>query len=150
MTFRNIVRQNDNQNQGDGGVTQVTNYSYMIMFMVGLKMTMSPALADSFSCPKPSEQTGNNIKGDVSGEAQTLLKLGSAELKGNVDKIVVDLYSKYPNADRVAIASDLLSTTCYLIRDSQQLSDSDKLDKWYKVFPLIQSIINQETVDQKK
>jgi hypothetical protein len=37
----------------------------------------------------------------------------------------------------------LLSTTCNLIKTSSQLTDTQKLDKWYAVFPLIQSLIEQ-------
>jgi len=80
-----------------------------------------------FPCPPPSEQKDTNIEGDIEGKAQTLLKIGTAELKGTAKKTVVDLFSAYPNADRVAIINSMLSTTCNLIRTSK-LSDTEKLD----------------------
>jgi hypothetical protein len=118
--------------------------------MVWLGTTTSPALADSFSCPKQSEQTGNNSKRGVNVEAQALLKLGSTELKGNVDKFVVDLYIKYSNADRVAIARNLFSEMCYLLNDSRQLSESEEINKLHKVFTIIQLVIKQDIAGQNK
>jgi hypothetical protein len=97
--------------------------------------------AEDFKCPAPAEQTGADVKGDIDGHAQAFLKLGGADLKGNVEKTTVDLFSKYPNADRVAIISSLLSTTCNLIKSSTSLSDIEKLNKWFEVFPLISAML---------
>lgn len=99
------------------------------------------AKAADFPCPSPAEQTGSNLNVDVTGEAQTILKIGNADLKGRVEKTVVDLYSKYPHADKIIILRDLLSTTCNLIKSSSQLTDEQKIDKWYAVFPLIQHLM---------
>jgi hypothetical protein len=109
----------------------------LFILVIGLA---TPAKAADFPCPEPTQQTASNIKADVAGQAQTFLKLGAAELKGTVEKTVVNLFEKYPNADRVVMMSNVLSTTCNLIKNSTQLSDSEKFDKWLMVFPLIQGM----------
>jgi hypothetical protein len=46
-----------------------------------------------------------------------------------VNKTVVNLWEKYPNADRIAIVQNLESSSCYLVRDST-LSDKEKISAW--------------------
>ncbi len=99
----------------------------MIHF-VGLATAMvfvisSDARAADFPCPEPTKQVESNISGDVQGQAQGLLKLATAELKGGIQKTVVNLWEKYPNADRIAIVQNLQSTSCNLVKTSTTLSD---------------------------
>jgi hypothetical protein len=61
---------------------------------------------------------------------------------------VVDLFSKYPGADRVAIITTMLSTTCVMIRNSKQLTDAQKFDKWIAVLPVIRTFLPQEKRSQ--
>jgi hypothetical protein len=57
--------------------------SVQLAFVVFL---LSPPVARGadFSCPGYSEQTASDIKGEINGKAQTLLKIGDAELQGTV------------------------------------------------------------------
>jgi hypothetical protein len=66
---------------------------------------------------------------DISAGAQGLLKAIAGNLKGEVNKTVVNLWEKYPNADRIAIVQNLESSSCYLVRDST-LSDKEKISAW--------------------
>jgi hypothetical protein len=116
----------------------------MVAAVLLILLWAAPSRGEDFPCPNPSQQTDSDIKGEVDGKAQTFLKLGGAELKGNVEKTVVDLFSKYPNADRVAIVNTLLSTTCLMIRNSKQLNDVEKFDKWMAVLPIIQTFLQGE------
>jgi hypothetical protein len=109
--------------------------------LVAYLLQYSIAFSADFPCPTPSEQISSDIKGEISGKAQTLFKVGDAEVKGTAQKTVVDLFSKYPNADRVAIINSLLSTTCNFIKNSTQLSDAEKLDKWMAVYPAVQAVL---------
>jgi hypothetical protein len=98
--------------------------------------------ADDFVCPTPSQQVVDvTVKAEVDGKAQTFLRMGQAELKGGVERQVTELFSKYPNADRVAVINSLLSTTCYLIRNSKQMTDEQKFDKWMAVLPVIRTYL---------
>lgn len=87
------------------------------------------ARAVSFQCPEPTKQVESDIKGDISGKAQAILKLGDGSFSGDIEVNVVNLFEKYPNADRVALAQSLQSMTCQLLRDSDSLSDAQKLDR---------------------
>jgi hypothetical protein len=112
--------------------------------LVILLGTSGAAAESNFPCPEPTAQVGTDIKADLNGQAQALLKVGSAELKGKVEKTVVDLFSKYPNADRVAIVQNMLGTACNIIRTSTQLSDVQKFDMWMAVFPAVQQYLGPE------
>jgi hypothetical protein len=103
--------------------------------------SVSVANAGDFECPAPSVQASADLKGEISGKAQAFLKIGDADIQGTIQKTVVDLYSKYPNADRVAIINTLISTTCNFIKSSSQLSDAQKLDRWMAVYPSILSLM---------
>lgn len=108
----------------------------------------SVALSATFPCTDPIKQVDYDVKGDIDAEARTFLKIGSAEAKGRAERSVVDLYSKYPNADRVAIISNLLSTSCYLIRDSN-LEDKEKIDRWTAIFPTVQMMLDKSQADTR-
>jgi hypothetical protein len=95
-----------------------------------LVMLCNAAWVADFPCPEPTKQVQSDIAGDVQGQAQGLLKLATAELKGGVHKTVVNLWDKYPNADRIAIVQNLQSTSCNLVKTSTTLSDEQKIDKW--------------------
>src|SRR5262249_9937861 len=111
----------------------------------------SVAHGADFACPAPATQKDYDVKGEINGKAQTLLRVGNAELNGKIHETVVDLFSKYPNADRVVIIRDLTSTTCNFIKNATQLTDSQKLEKWMTIFPAIQSLIpNDKKSDNEK
>jgi len=95
------------------------------------------AIAQDFKCPEPIKQISNNIKGDLNGEAQTIIKLGAMEIKGKFESTVVDLFSKYRNADELAIAQNLLSTACHILKTATDMSGKEKYEKWLLIFPLM-------------
>jgi hypothetical protein len=99
------------------------------------------ARAADFPCPPPSEQKDFDVRGDFDGKAQTLMKIATADVQGTAQRTVVDLFSKYPHADRVAIINTLLSVTCNLIKASTQMSDIDKLHQWWAVYPAVRSLM---------
>ena len=98
--------------------------------ILGILFWINTSDSADFPCPAPNEQLAHNVSGDVQGQAQGLLKLGTAELKGGLQKTVVNLWEKYPNADRIAIVQNLQSTSCNLVKTSTTLSDEQKLDRW--------------------
>jgi hypothetical protein len=102
------------------------------------------AFAQDFPCPDPIKQTEANWKGEVNAKAESFLKLGEAQLKGNVEKTVVDLISKYDQSNRVAILQNLASTTCYMLRNSKQLTDEQKFDKWMAILPVLQGFMGDK------
>jgi hypothetical protein len=97
---------------------QVTIATIMICFATRVS-------SQEFQCPEPIKQTESNIKADITGQAQALLKISSGQLKGAVETSVVNLFEKYPNADRIAIIQTFQSMTCNLVKKSS-LPDQQK------------------------
>src|SRR5437899_1155984 len=98
--------------------------------MLGILLWTSAAEPADFPCPEPTMQVASGIAGDVQGQAQGLLRLATADLKGGVQKTVVNLWEKYPNADRIAVVQNLQSTSCNLLNSSTTLSDDQKIERW--------------------
>lgn len=113
----------------------------LLIAMVG---GVDRSLADDFPCPEPTAQTDSNLKADITGKAQTILKVADADLQGHIETTVNNLYAQYPNADRVAVIRDMISTTCNLIKHSSQLSDSDKFNKWITTITILRSYLPTE------
>jgi hypothetical protein len=110
-------------------------------------------LAADFPCPIPTKQIATEIKADVDGKAKTIFEVGTAAVEGQVETTVVDLYSKYPAADRVAIIRDLIYTTCQFIKNSPTLSDDEKLTKWFAFLPVANTFLpggKKEDVEGQK
>jgi hypothetical protein len=59
-------------------------------------MSRSAVCAVDFPCPEPTKQVQSEIAGDVQGQAQGLVKLATAELKGGVQKTIVNLWESTP------------------------------------------------------
>jgi hypothetical protein len=117
-------------------VRRLAVMSLMLCILANTKL-----FAADFQCPAATEQKDSDINGDITGKAQTLLNIGDAEIQGTVRKTVVDLFSKYPNADRVAIINTLISVTCNFIKNSSTLTDDQKLDRWMAVYPAILNLM---------
>jgi hypothetical protein len=99
------------------------------------------AHADVLACPPPTSQMESDIKADLSGQAQTFLKLGGAELKGKVETAVQNLYAKYPSADRIVIIRDMMYTTCQLLNNSHNLDDEAKFQKWFEFMGIARTFL---------
>lgn len=109
----------------------------LCLFVLSILLRVSSqAIAQDFECPEPTKQVSNNVKGDLNGQAQTLIKLGAMEIKGKFESTVVDLFSKYQNADQVAIAQNLLSPACNFLKQSN-MPGAEKYEKWLQIFPLM-------------
>jgi len=64
------------------------------------------------------KQVASNVKGDIDAQAQGLLKVAGAGLKGAVETSVVNLFEKYPNADKIAMVQNYQSLACNMIKSS--------------------------------
>jgi hypothetical protein len=84
------------------------------------------------NCPEPVGQLAQDVKADVEGKAQTLFKIGELQLTGQVQKTITNLFEKYPNADRVAIAQNIQSQFCNFLKASN-LPDEKKLQMLFQL-----------------
>jgi len=77
--------------------------------------------AQGFRCPDPTLQWGSNIVVDAN-----IVTGGEAELQGKVQSTIENLWSSYPHADHIAIGQNILSTTCYLLKESDLRCAKDR------------------------
>ena len=56
-----------------------------LIILAWVVLPVCMAAAEDFKCPEPTMQVANNVKGDLNGQAQTLIRLGSADLKGRFE-----------------------------------------------------------------
>jgi len=115
-----------------------------LIILAWVVLPVCMAAAEDFKCPEPTMQVANNVKGDLNGQAQTLIRLGSADLKGHFETTVVDLFSKYGNADKVAIAQNLLGPACNFLKSATDMTGAEKFEKWLQIFPLVEKYFPAE------
>ena len=90
------------------------------------------ANAESFSylCGDPPPVDNPSLKGELDGGANFLSKfIGEAKLKGNIEVKREEIFSKYPNADKLVVDHYMLYQTCVLLMNDESLSTSQKLEE---------------------
>lgn len=97
--------------------------------LIALPMVL--ALAHSAlaqQCGDPPRVDDQVLKGEIDGKAKFLSSLvGDAGLKGQVEMAKTDIFSKYPNADKVHSVTYLLYMFCTSVLSDAKLSGQDKL-----------------------
>jgi hypothetical protein len=97
--------------------------------LVALLLTF--ALAHSAlaqQCGDPPRVDDQMLKGEIEGKAKFLSSLvGDAGLKGQVEMAKTDIFSKYPNADKLHSDTYLLYMFCTSVLSDATLSGQDKL-----------------------
>ena len=82
------------------------------------------------TCPPPPQQVAKDVVVETEGQVNALGRvLGSGELKNKTAVLANNLWAKYPNADRIALAQLMMSVYCQTLRDSKGLSDIEKLEQ---------------------
>jgi hypothetical protein len=118
-----------------GGQTMNQFAAHLIVGIPSILFWSNVSVGADFPCPQPTLQVASGIAGDMQGQAQGLLRLATAELKGQIQTTVVNLWEKYPNADKIAIVQNFQSTSCNILKTSTSLSDEKKLELWMAMIP---------------
>jgi hypothetical protein len=95
----------------------------------------------AMDCPAPPQNVAKEIVTDTEANVSGLRSLVGGTLKNRTEVTAKNLFEKYPHADRVAVATLMMSSFCQLI-NSTALSDQEKLDRLQTVN---QSIIGMMT-----
>jgi hypothetical protein len=80
-------------------------------------------------CPAAPQNVAKEIVTDTEGSVSGLSRLVGGDLKNRTEITAKNLFEKYPNADRITVATLMMSVFCQQIDKSSQLSDKDKLDQ---------------------
>jgi hypothetical protein len=89
--------------------------------------------AAAYECPKPPQQVAEDVTTEAHGSTTALLSVSSSSYDNVARNVSQDLLQKYPNADRVLVHYATLSIACQVIMASTTLSDSEKLDRIFRL-----------------
>ena len=90
---------------------------------------MQSSGASPMDCPAAPQNVAKEIVTDTEGSVSGLSHLVGGELKNRVEVTAKNLFEKYPNADKITVATLMMSVFCQQIDKSSQLSDKEKLDQ---------------------
>ncbi|HHC6556648.1 TPA: hypothetical protein ACN36H_003142 [Vibrio parahaemolyticus] len=108
----------------------------MRFLLLAIVIVFSPAsFAEpmAYLCGDPPPVDSSSLKGELNGKASFLSRfIGDAELKGKIETSREDVFSKYPNADKLVVDHYLLFQTCVIIMNDTSLDTSQKLEELRK------------------
>jgi hypothetical protein len=90
---------------------------------------MHTGIACAMDCPPPPQNVAKEIVTDTEGSVNGLRALVGGALRNRTEITAKNLFEKYPNADRITVATLMMSVFCQQIDRSTQLSDKEKLDQ---------------------
>lgn len=97
-----------------------------IPLMFSVALMVAPYPSGAMECPAPSAQLAKDIEADIKGRLSGISILPATEIVGKASVKTVDMFSKYPNADRVVIANSMISMFCQNL-SSSRLADKEKM-----------------------
>jgi len=85
-------------------------------------------------CGDPPPVVNETLKGELNGKANFLSKfIGNANLKGKIEASRIEIFSKYPNANKVILDHYLLYQTCVILMQDKSLTTKEKLKELRKM-----------------
>lgn len=97
--------------------------------LMGVALLACASQSLAATCPEQPPLKDKRLEGELSGKAQTLAKLGTAELSGHVKTEQTSVLNHYPNADRLMINMSMLSMFCQALNDDKTLSANQRIDR---------------------
>jgi hypothetical protein len=91
----------------------------------------------AMDCPQASKDISKDLAVSTEASVEGLKGLATGSLKNKTETTTRNLFEKYPNADRVAIATTMLSMYCQQVDRSTTLADGEKLDRLMTVNQVI-------------
>ncbi len=104
-----------------------------LIILILLPVFTQPAYAeDLFSCgvmPSAVTEVNRDVKSDISVSVGSIGKARAVNVGAKTEIEAQNLFSKYPDVDRILTLQMMSSTYCTMLRSSK-ISDSEKLDRW--------------------
>jgi hypothetical protein len=105
----------------------------LAVFALLLSSWSALADTDAYVCGDPPPVDSTALKGELDGKASFLSKfIGDAKLRGNIETSRSEVFSKYPNADKLVVDHYLLFQTCVILMDDKSLDTTQKLEELRK------------------
>jgi hypothetical protein len=115
--------------------------SLRIPLIALLTLTAVPAAHAAMVCPDPPQNVAKELVTETEANVSGLRSLVGGSLKNKTEVTAKNLFEKYPNADRVAVATLMMSMFCRELDVSTTLSDAQKLDRLQTVNQSIISLM---------
>jgi hypothetical protein len=115
-----------------------------ILFRAGVAAVViawSGAASAAMDCPAPAQNVAKEVVTDTELSVSGLRSLVGGSLKNSTEVTAKNLFEKYPHADRVAMATTMLSIYCQQIDHSTTLTDDEKLDRFQTVFQTVSNLM---------
>lgn len=87
----------------------------------------------------PNIDVSTNTKTQVEGAARSLLKIvgGEVRVSHEAEKQVHNLYSKYPNADKLVLKRSLIYMFCTMLEDDEKISQEEKQRYFKELYTML-------------
>jgi hypothetical protein len=115
--------------------------SWRILLLISLVSVPVAAAHAAMDCPAPPQNVAKELATETEANVSGLSSLVGGSLKNKTEVTAKNLFEKYPNADRVAVATLMMSMFCREIDASTTLSDDQKLDRLQTVNQSIISLM---------
>ncbi|MGH0036981.1 MAG: hypothetical protein ACQGVK_18290 [Myxococcota bacterium] len=120
---------------------------YAALTAVLLVIGAISAKAETYLCGDPPPVADESLAGELSSKAKVLSRfLGDAELSGKIKTSRSEVFSRYPNADRVVVDHYLLYQTCLILTRDKGLSTTQKLEELRKMRREFQTAFQQQKI----
>jgi hypothetical protein len=100
-----------------------------ISVLASLAVVHAEAAYAAMDCPPPPQNIAKDIVTDTEANVSGLRSLVGGTLKNRTEVTAKNMFEKYPHADRVAVATLMMSVYCRQIDNSTNVSDQEKLDR---------------------
>jgi hypothetical protein len=81
------------------------------------------------TCGSPNEEIGEDLKGKLDAKAQTLARLGSAQLAGEIQKTRKEIMVRENRSDASRFIQYLIVVSCQVIVSDDKLTTDEKLSR---------------------
>jgi len=104
-----------------------------------------PSLASAQQCGEPPRVDDQSLRGDLEGKAKLLSSLvGDANLQGRIEIAKTDIFSKYPNADKLRSSTYLLYVFCTTVLADPKYDPNQR----FQAIITMQNTLNQNPLKQ--
>jgi hypothetical protein len=130
---RSSCRQRDLSNPRKRYIVFLNNLVIVTLFPfydpIGISTAVAAALDARTVCGTPNEEVSQETKGNLEGKAQTLARIGTAELQGAVSNVKREIEVRENRGDAARELHYLNYISCVLIYQDDHLSTDDKLKR---------------------
>lgn len=125
MVIGRVLGQHGNKLEGVG----MNVYRVLVVLFFTFASQMSCATIVCPPMPAAVTDINHDVKSDISASVGVLGRVKAGEVAVDTEIVANNLFSKYPNVDKLFALQTMAATYCAMLQSSA-LPDSDKLSRW--------------------